>query len=64
MGTLLTPEEVAERLRVSPRSVRRWIAAGKLAAVILPSGRVRIDEAAVDALTAPQPAATDRDEVA
>jgi excisionase family DNA binding protein len=52
MTNLLTPEEVAERLRVSPRSVRRWIADGKLSAVTLPSGRVRIDEVAIDALIA------------
>lgn len=29
-GKLLTPEEVAERLAVKPRTVRDWLKAGKL----------------------------------
>lgn len=35
---MLTAREVAERLRVSPRTVRRWAAAGRLQAVRLGSG--------------------------
>lgn len=30
MNKLLTPEEAAERLAVSPKSVRKWLAQGKL----------------------------------
>jgi len=34
--TLLTVQEVAKQLRVHPRTVRRWINAGKLEAQTLP----------------------------
>lgn len=30
MEKLLTPEEVAERLAVSPKSIRKWLREGKL----------------------------------
>jgi excisionase family DNA binding protein len=50
---LLTPAEVADRLRVSKRTVRRWVNDGKLQAVTLPSGHVRIEEADLEALMAP-----------
>lgn len=34
-GKLLTPEEVAERLAVSPKSVREWLRSGKLKGIKL-----------------------------
>lgn len=43
-----TPNEAAEILKVNPRTVRRWVAAGKLEALTLPSGRVRIPKAALE----------------
>jgi excisionase family DNA binding protein len=46
---LLTVAEVALRWHVSVRTVQRWIADGKLKAVLLPSGRYRIRPADADA---------------
>lgn len=42
--TLLLPVEVAEILRISRSTMYRWIAEGKVPAVRLPSGDVRIDQ--------------------
>jgi len=44
-GMLLTVAEAAELLRVSRKTVYRWIEEGKLRACVirLPSGRIRID---------------------
>ena len=39
---LLTPGQLAREWKVSPRTVARYIADGKLPATKLPSGRVRI----------------------
>ncbi|HHY76745.1 MAG TPA: helix-turn-helix domain-containing protein [Firmicutes bacterium] len=39
MDELLTTEEVANILKVSPRTILRWIHAGTLAAVKLGEGR-------------------------
>lgn len=36
---LLTVNEVAERLRLNPKTIRRWIGAGKIAAIRLGSDR-------------------------
>lgn len=47
---LLALKEVAARLHCSARSVRRWIAAGLLPAVTLPSGRIRVRPRAVEAM--------------
>jgi excisionase family DNA binding protein len=47
---LLTPKEVAERLRVSPRTVYSWIEGGRLASVRLSERVTRVPEEAVDAL--------------
>jgi excisionase family DNA binding protein len=47
---LLTPAEVAARLRVDPKSVTRWAKAGKLSAVRTPGGHRRYYEAEVLAL--------------
>ena len=47
---LLTVPEVAERLRVNPESVRRWIRQGRLHGVLLGGTRTgyRIPKSAVD----------------
>jgi excisionase family DNA binding protein len=47
---LLTPKEVATRLRVSPRTVYSWIESGRLASVRLSARTTRVPEAAVSAL--------------
>jgi excisionase family DNA binding protein len=49
---LLTVSEVADILRVTPITVRRFVAVGKLKAVRVGRG-VRIDRQAVDALATP-----------
>jgi uncharacterized protein len=47
---LLTPREVAERLRVSPRTVQNWIRDGKLPAARVSPRVVRVPADAVEAL--------------
>lgn len=48
---LLTVTEVADFLSVSPRTVQRYVADGRLAAVVLPSGRgLRFRRTDLDAL--------------
>jgi excisionase family DNA binding protein len=49
---LLTVTEVAQQLRLNPRTIRRWIAAGRLPAIDLGSDRAgyRIRASAVAAL--------------
>lgn len=45
--TLLTPAEVAKAMRVSPKTVTRWIADGKFATVYRTAGghaRITVDE--------------------
>ncbi len=52
----LTPEEVAQRLRVKATTVRRWIATGALEAETIREGRRnrhRIKKAIVEMLEAP-----------
>jgi excisionase family DNA binding protein len=39
---MLTPKEVRLRLGISKRTLYRWIKTGKINAVILPTGRMRI----------------------
>lgn len=48
----LTIDEVADRHRVSRRTVERWIASGRLPASKLPGGLVRIDQVDADNLLA------------
>jgi excisionase family DNA binding protein len=48
-ATLLTPLEVAEILRISRSTIYRWIRAGTIPLIRLPSGDVRIDEDELDA---------------
>lgn len=43
--TLLTIEEAAERLKVSKRTIRRYISAGRLPATRVTSKTVRIKDA-------------------
>ncbi len=50
LPALLTTSEVAEALRVDSATVRRWIAAGTLPAVRLPSGQSRITREVLDDL--------------
>ena len=47
---LLTPREVADRLRVSPRTVQNWIRDGKLPAIRVSPRVVRVPADSVDAL--------------
>lgn len=50
-NALLSPQEAARILRVSPRTVQRYIADGDLPAARLPGGRLwRIRQSDVDAL--------------
>ena len=57
---LLTVPEVAERLRVTPETIRRWLRAGKLQGVLMGGDRsgyrVRESEAARVASQGPVPA--------
>lgn len=46
--TLVTAEQVAERLQVSLPTIRRWTRAGVLPTVPLPGRVVRYDHAAID----------------
>jgi excisionase family DNA binding protein len=48
-GRLLTARDVSERLGVCVETVLVWIRAGKLEAIRLPSGQLRIDEDRLDA---------------
>ena len=41
---LLKIEEVAKEFRVSQRTVKRWIKAGKISVVRLSAGTIRIEE--------------------
>jgi excisionase family DNA binding protein len=47
---LLSPREVADRLSVSIRTLKRWVAAGQFpaATTLLPGGHLRWREAVVD----------------
>ena len=44
---LLTPQEVSECLRVSQRTVERWLRDGTIPRIKLPSGKWRISEEVV-----------------
>lgn len=47
---LMTGKQVADRLAVDPRTVRRWSAEGKLTRIRLSPRVIRYDEAEVQAL--------------
>ena len=53
-SALLTQREVAEYFHVTQRTVRRWVATGKLPAVTTPGGTQRYRRADIEALTATQ----------
>jgi excisionase family DNA binding protein len=50
---LLTPREVARRLRVSEETVRRWAIQGKIRGIQLVSGRWRIPASELTAMLEP-----------
>ena len=56
---LWTMDDVTRFLRVTPVTVRKWVAAGELPATRLPGsqGRYRFDPEVVRAFIAPQPQA-------
>lgn len=47
---LITPGEVAELLRVNPKTVSRWAAAGRLPSLKTPGGHVRFRRSVIEAL--------------
>jgi len=47
---LLTTAEAAQMLRVSQKTIARWVRLGQLPGVRLPSGQLRIKRAEVDKL--------------
>ncbi len=49
----LTLRDTAERLQISEKSVRRWIAEGRLKAVRIGPRMIRVDAASVAALGRP-----------
>lgn len=50
---LLRVRDVAQRLDVSPRTVRHWLLVGKLAGVRQPGGQWRVAADVVDTFTPP-----------
>ncbi len=50
LNELMTIKEVAEHLRVNPRTIRRWIAQGKLTRIGLTPQTIRVPTAEVIAL--------------
>lgn len=46
----LTASEVAERLDVTPETVRAWAHSGRLRCIKLPSGRMRFPVEAIEAI--------------
>ena len=45
---MLSPKEVRVKLGISKRTLYRWIKTGKIKAVVLPSGRIRIPREEVE----------------
>lgn len=54
-----TTEEVAEMLKVTPDSVRRWIRSGKLKSIKLSGKFIRISQADLQAFIESQRGSTD-----
>ncbi len=48
-GRLLTAREVSERLGVCVETVLVWVRSGRLRAIKLPSGQIRVSEAQLEA---------------
>jgi excisionase family DNA binding protein len=57
---LISVEAAASCLDMNPRSIRRYIADGKLAGYRIGDKLIRVDQADVDALIRPIPAASAR----
>lgn len=53
---LLTAREVGDFLHVSSYTVRRWVEAGQLEAIRLPSGRLRFRQSDIETLVDRTPA--------
>jgi excisionase family DNA binding protein len=49
LPAMLTTAEVAELFRVNVATVRRWVEAGQLKAVVLPSKRLRFSREDIEA---------------
>lgn len=49
LGPLLLPDEAAKMMRVSVHTLARWVKAGQMRAVVLPSGTRRYRESDVRA---------------
>lgn len=60
MSEWLTVAQAAEHVKVSTRTVERYISAGRLTAYTLESGRIRVKETDVDALLKPVGKGQDR----
>ncbi|MGV9189207.1 MerR family transcriptional regulator [Arcanobacterium canis] len=59
VGELLTTKEVAEIMRVSPTTVTRWVATGKVSAITLPGGQLRFPSSQIHQLLEPMTASAD-----
>ena len=53
MEKLYQPKEVAEMLSLKKLTIYRWIKAGKIKAVRLPNGRLRIAESELEKVVKP-----------
>lgn len=51
---LLTPAEVAELVKVSTQTIKRWFHRGKIAAIMLPNDQLRFRREDIEALMTPQ----------
>jgi excisionase family DNA binding protein len=49
MERTLTINQVAENLKVKPRTVRSWISKKKIPAIVLPGGDIRLRVSSVEA---------------
>lgn len=57
LPALMTTSEVAEALRVHPKTVRQWADAGRLPAITLPGGTKRFRRESVEAILRGEPTA-------
>ncbi|MGV9184659.1 MerR family transcriptional regulator [Arcanobacterium canis] len=56
---LLTTREVVEIMRVSPTTVTRWVATGKVSAITLPGGQLRFPSSQIHQLLEPMSTSAD-----
>ncbi len=59
MNSLLRVAEAAQQLNVCPTTIRRWVRAGKLYVVHLPSGRCRVPRTEISKIVGQEPEAGD-----